>query len=113
MVTYQQNLYGAQYVHGSSEGGSQVETETHCSSELWTQRSGDHIVGAARCGDILPRLDFINTLSDIFHSFIKKYLEATDNKLIIANKRLCNMESLFISLQDVTVKRVFLCGFIF
>ncbi len=56
-VTYQQNLYGAQYVHGSSEGGPKVETETHCSSKLWTQWSGDHVVWATGFWEMKSWLD--------------------------------------------------------
>lgn len=52
--SYQQNLYGAQYVHRSSEGGSQIETETHSPSKLRTQRSGDHVVRATGFGKINP-----------------------------------------------------------
>ena len=43
-LTHQQNLYGTQYVHGSGKGGSKVKAEAHCSSELWPQGSGDHVV---------------------------------------------------------------------
>lgn len=57
VATYQQNLYGAQYVHGSGEGGPQVETESHCSSKLGTQRSGDHIVRATGFTEIESPLD--------------------------------------------------------
>lgn len=46
---YQQDLYGAQDVQWSSEGGSQVETKTHRSSKFWSQWPGDHVVRAASC----------------------------------------------------------------
>lgn len=67
-VTYQQNLYGAQYVHGSSEGGSEVETETHRSSELWTQWSGDHVVRATGFGDSKSRL--VRLLTNVFFGIL-------------------------------------------
>lgn len=45
--SYQEELYGPQDVHGSSECGPQVETDSHCSPKLWTQRTGYHVVGAS------------------------------------------------------------------
>lgn len=43
-MQYQENLNAAEYIHGSSESGSQVETDAHCSTKLWPQRARDHIV---------------------------------------------------------------------
>lgn len=48
--THQQNLYSTQDVHWSSKCCAQVETETYSSTELWAQRSGDHVVGASSWG---------------------------------------------------------------
>lgn len=47
VFTHQQNLDGTKDVHGASEGRAQVETETDSSTELWAQRSGNHVVGAS------------------------------------------------------------------
>lgn len=46
--THQQDLDGSQDVHGSGEGGAQVEAKAHRPPKLWTQRATDHKVGASR-----------------------------------------------------------------
>lgn len=46
--THQKDLDGSQDVHGSSEGGAQVETQAHRPPKLWTQRATDHEVGSSR-----------------------------------------------------------------
>jgi len=46
--THQKDLDGSQDVHGSREGGAQVEAQAHRPPELRTQRAADHEVGASR-----------------------------------------------------------------
>lgn len=46
--TNQKDLDGSQDVHGSREGGAQVETQAHRPPKLWAQRATDHEVGASR-----------------------------------------------------------------
>lgn len=46
--THQKDLDGSQDVHGSSEGGAQVETQAHRPPKLRTQRTTDHEVGSSR-----------------------------------------------------------------
>lgn len=57
--TYQQDLYGAQDVKGSSKGGSQVQTNTHRSPKFWTQWSGDHVIRATSCKYREAQLDLL------------------------------------------------------
>lgn len=44
MITHQEDLYSSQYVHGSSEGCSQVETDSYSPPKLSTQGTRDHEV---------------------------------------------------------------------
>lgn len=46
-ISHQEQLDGPQDVHGSSEGGPQVEADPHCSPKLRAQRTRYHVVGAS------------------------------------------------------------------
>lgn len=48
-VSHQEELYSPQDVHGSSVRGPQVETDPNCTTKLWAQGAGDHVVGASSC----------------------------------------------------------------
>lgn len=49
--TNQKDLNSTQDVHGSCEGGAQVETQAHCAPKLWTQGATDHEVGSSGLGE--------------------------------------------------------------
>lgn len=61
--TNQKNLYGSKNVQGSSEGGSQVQTKSHSTSKLWTQGSGDHVIRATGCQEVITKIHFTSFIS--------------------------------------------------
>lgn len=70
--THQKNLNSTKDVHGSSKSGTQIETQSYSSSELWAQRPRDHVIGSASY-DVKTETEKIVFLSICIVKYLNKW----------------------------------------